>query len=141
MTACTKETIQVADPSAAVVGSAAEKAVGNQGLQWIRDTSGEGNHQCPPDGNRCTRFQGIAGPDKDVIEEVITVMEQGDRNAVMAIFGKYKTELAKYLPSGVIDGVLNGQLNAAVLYNGRTDRYFMVFGDEPDVRVFEFDLR
>lgn len=132
---CQKETLTTAasTDSDFVVGQA--KAAG---LQWLRDDSGGGNHQCPPNGNKCTRETFLTPSDAGVVGTVFTTVVGGNQTQIIAAFTTHKATLNKYISTQLVDAVINGQIIPTGLTNASSGVRFMIFGTAPNEQVYEF---
>ena len=110
------------------------------GLQWLKDESGEGNHQCPPNGNKCSKFEALAAGDKGPIRTVYTAVTGGNQQAIISAFTTHKTTLLKYIPQSLVNAVIQGQLVPTAFYNPTKGLHFLVFGNAPNEQVYQFNL-
>lgn len=107
-------------------------------LQWKRDDSGNGNHQCPPNGNRCTKFTALPQADDDDITEVFSAINTGDPTTISNAFREHEVVLSKYLPASLVDDVIAGYTYPTALTNSANGERFMVFGPSNDETAYNF---
>lgn len=134
LVACQKEQINTENAGDSIALGHAKSA--GMDLQWEPDNSGNGDHKCPPDGNKCEKITFLNERDKGTVDRVLDIISGGDYSKVSEVFNEEQAVLAQFIPQSLINDVIAGTSKPTTVKNSSTGERFIVFGETPYEKVY-----
>jgi len=105
-------------------------------LKWEPDNSGNGDHKCPPDGNKCEKISFLSEHDKGIVDRVLDIIAKGDYSVVSEVFDEEQEVLGQFLPHSLINDVIAGTAKPTTMKNSSNGERFIIFGEAPNEKVY-----